>query len=377
MRPNQLKRTLKKIEKMPENPSILLLGKAGIGKSTAVREVAKEIAQRRDKEFIEYDDAKSSEILSSPEEYYVFVDLRLTECEPSDLIGLPRETNGSVVFKPLRWAEVLSKTSGVLFLDELTNVQRPDILSVAYKLVFDRMAGFTKFDDDVLLISAGNKPKHSSVAVELPAPLMDRVTLLPISTPTLREWEEWMTSHYGEDWDRTVLGFLQAFKEENYFARMPDKPETLKNYPTPRSWTKVARYLARGIDGRDVIDGTVGKEVGQRFRAFRKTEVDIERLMREPERFRDLEIDGRYMTCLRLASWISEAVSSLDIELKRSFSLIDQMSQASSEYIVLTSLTIKKKETLISFLKELFDYKEYYYEELKDIVELKNATERV
>jgi hypothetical protein len=94
-----------------------------------------------------------------PDKYFVYVDLRLTECEPSDLIGIPRDVDSSVQYKPLMWARCLSRSAGVLFLDELTNLQRPDVISACYKLLYDRKAGFTAFHEDVLVVAAGNTPE--------------------------------------------------------------------------------------------------------------------------------------------------------------------------------------------------------------------------
>ncbi len=143
--------------------STLLLGAPGIGKSLTCWKLARTLARIVGKEFIDYDDDKADKILADPDKYFVFVDLRLTECEPSDLLGLPHKINGSVRFSPLLWARCLNKAAGFLLLDELTNIQRPDLITVSYKLIFEREAGFTKFHDDVMLVAAGNRPEHSSV----------------------------------------------------------------------------------------------------------------------------------------------------------------------------------------------------------------------
>ena len=87
------------------------------------------------------------------------------ECEPSDLLGIPKEVNGAVSFRPLLWARCLSKCAGLLLLDELTNVSRPDVISASYKLIFDRRAGFVKFHEDVFIIACGNRPEYSAVRV--------------------------------------------------------------------------------------------------------------------------------------------------------------------------------------------------------------------
>jgi len=123
--------------------SLLLLGAPGIGKSLTCYALAQRIAKSLGKEFLDYNDDEAGKVLAEPDKYFVFVDFRLTECEPSDLLGIPKETDGAVRFSPLLWARCLSKSAGLLLLDELTNVQRPDVITASYKLIFDRK-GYNK-----------------------------------------------------------------------------------------------------------------------------------------------------------------------------------------------------------------------------------------
>jgi len=118
--------------------AVLLLGPPGIGKSMTCWSLARRLAKLTNREFIDYNDDEATRVLASPDNYFVFVDFRLTECEPSDLLGIPRDVDGASRFSPLLWARCLSKTAGLLLLDELTNVQRPDVITAAYKLIFDR-----------------------------------------------------------------------------------------------------------------------------------------------------------------------------------------------------------------------------------------------
>lgn len=140
--------------------TVLVLGPPGIGKSTTFEEVGRRIAKSMSKEFVDYSDDKADQILTEPSKYFVFVDFRLTECEPSDLMGIPFRVDGSVKYAPLLWAKCLSLCSGMLVLDEVTNIQRLDVVTAAYKLVFDKKSGFTRFNDDVFVVCAGNRPER-------------------------------------------------------------------------------------------------------------------------------------------------------------------------------------------------------------------------
>jgi len=162
----------------------------------------------------------------------VFVDFRLTETEPSDLIGIPRPENGHVTYKPLKWAVVLSKASGILFLDELNMVQRPDVEAITFKILNDRKVGFVKLSDDVMVVSAGNRPEQNPLARPLACPVMGRLLKIDVRTPSIDEWIKWMNWKYGEDWDRTVAVFLKRFPA--FFISSPGSSRTLEVFPEPR-----------------------------------------------------------------------------------------------------------------------------------------------
>jgi len=362
-----------------ESDSILLLGAPGIGKSTAVREVAEELAEMKGLHFYEYDDTEAEKILRD-DKAFVFLDLRLTEVEPSDLIGIPRDVDGAVAYKPLLWARVLNKRPGVLFLDEITNVQRLDVISASYKIVLDRRAGFVKFHPEVKIVAAGNRPEESSVANMLPAPLINRFLVIDVDPPTIQEWRDWMTKTYGDRWDTMIYGFLAAFRDEGYFIKVPKDPETLENFPTPRSWTGLALKLYRLTKGgevprekfKDVIIGSVGSEVGYKFIGFVKTRVDLKALLDNPHMFKDLNIEAKYMTSLMLAGNIPKSIKKR-AEMDKILKLVDVMTEESPEYIILTAMSMPQKK-LQEFLTVLFRYNISYLDILSEIIELRERS---
>jgi len=329
--------------------SILLLGAPGVGKSWTVRAVAEELANKLNKEFVDYSDDVAPKILAEPERYFVFCDLRLTETEPSDLIGIPRIVDDAVQYKPLLWARCLSKTAGILFLDELTNVQRPDVISASYKLLLDRRAGFTPFHEDVLVIAAGNAPEHSAIANMLPCPLINRLVVINVAPPSVDDWMKFMLATYGDEWDKRTLGFLKAFETEGYLLRCPREVETLINYPTPRTWTFLSLLLRTVGENDDMIIGLLGEEVGQKFRAFIRTKVDINDLISHPEKFLGLNIDQQYMGTMMLATWLSKHTK----QWSKAFKLISTMASVSRDLIVLLALLIPTKAMLTKLLTAL------------------------
>ena len=156
--------------------------------------------------------------------------------------------------------------------------------------------------------------------------------------------------------------FLKRFEAENYLIQVPKEPEGLDAYPVPRTWTALATLMAHNISDSETIKGLVGEEVGIKFGAFLKVNVDLNELMREPHRFVELDEDARYMTALMLSSWIGDHLK----KPERAFSLIDVMSGESREYLLLTCLTIKRRK-LVSFLKSLFVHDASYKDLLSEV----------
>jgi DNA polymerase III delta prime subunit len=257
---------------LPPYQSVLIVGPPGCGKSTTIHGFALEEARRLGRQFIHYDDDDEtfSRIAKEPEKYYVYLDLRLTEMEPTDFLGVPRDSNGFVVYKPLRWVQLLSNknVAGLIFLDELTNVRREDVIAQAYKLVLDRRAGFRSFSPSVRIIAAGNHPQHSTVANFLPAPLTNRFAVIEIDASDHYEWIEYVNTREGGV-DPRVAGYIARFPGD---LLQKCEAETLENYPTPRSWSRLNQILRENdlgfVEVEEVARMLLGSVVAQKFAAF-------------------------------------------------------------------------------------------------------------
>jgi hypothetical protein len=275
--------------------------------------------------------------------------------------------DGAVAFSPLLWAKCLSKSAGLLLLDELTNINRPDVISAAYKLIFDRRAGFTKFHDDVFIVACGNRPEHSTVANYLPTPLINRMLVISVDPPKVDDWMEFMQKTYGDEWDKKCYAFLKRFEDEDYLLKVPKQAECLEAYPTPRSWTAAALLMYRGLNSDDTLCGLLGYEVATKLQAFLKVKVDIDELIKDPSLYDKLSLDGKYMAAVMLSTWVEKHNSA-----SKAFPLIDKMSNDSRELLVLTCLGMSRKR-LVGFLRELFAYNAKYKDFLDEVaLKLKN-----
>ena len=214
--------------------SVLFLGPPGIGKSTAVRAFAEWEARKLGLEFIDYDYTHYRDVMSEPERYYVFYDLRLTEVEPTDIGGVPRDLNDSAIAnKQYDWAIALNKArAGMLLLDEFNLHQRDDVESQSYKLILDRRAGSIRFSPNVRVIALGNTKETNPLVRFLSFGLRNRFNIIKVDLPTVEEWSKWMDEHV-PGWDKRGLAYLMKFRDD--FLKPPTvEGDGEDNWPSPR-----------------------------------------------------------------------------------------------------------------------------------------------
>ena len=220
---------------------VFIWGAPGIGKSSIVKQVAKERGLE-------------------------FTDLRLSLMDPTDLKGIPffdKENNEAVWAKP-NFLPKDPDSQGILFLDEI-NTAPPSVQASAYQLVLDRKVGDYELPSGWSIVAAGNNESDRGVVYRMPPPLANRFVHLDMEV----DFEDWKTWAYKNGIDNSVIGFLN-FDKEKIFLFDPAKNE--KSFPTPRSWEYVDKVLKTGLSSSllyDTIAGAVGKESATAFLSFR------------------------------------------------------------------------------------------------------------
>ena len=237
-------------------PSVMLWGPPGIGKSQAVRQIAKEI---------ETESGKRVEV----------TDVRLLLFNPIDLRGIPTSNADKTLAVWLKPAIFQMDPSddvvNILFLDEISAAPQ-SVQAAAYQITLDRIVGEHKLPENCIVIAAGNRTTDKSVAYKMPKALANRLMHFDVEG-SFQSWKEWAISH---GINEKVIGFL-AFRQ-NYLMGFNSASDDLA-FATPRSWELVSNIL-NGVSDNvsemySLIAGLIGSGVAVEFRTWEKVYKDL------------------------------------------------------------------------------------------------------
>lgn len=207
--------------------SVFIWGAPGIGKSTAVRDVA----QQNDMEL---------------------VDLRISQLAPTDLRGLPYVEEGVAKFAPPTFLPQYGQ--GILFVDEF-NMASPSMMGIAQQLILDREVGDYKVPDGWYIVAAGNRSKDKAAVSQMPAPVANRFIHFNVEA-NLESWKEYAIVR---GIDEQIISFLN-FRQQLLF----NFNKNATAWPSPRSWEFANSLLKVGLS----IESAVGEGAAAEFNAY-------------------------------------------------------------------------------------------------------------
>lgn len=224
---------------------------------------------------------KSDIMRSIAEEYGLeLIDLRLGQCDVTDLNGLPRFTaDGRAEYAPftnfpLEGDELPEGKQGwLLFFDEMSSAGK-QMQAAAYKVVLDRMVGQRKLHPKVLLACAGNLETDRAVVHGMSTALQSRLIHIEMRL----DHKEWMAWAIQKNIDSRILGFLE-FKPDYLHKFEPDHQD--KTFACPRTWW-FANKLVKGNpianDDAPLLAGTVSAGIAQEFIQFAQIYADLPKM---------------------------------------------------------------------------------------------------
>lgn len=244
MRPSQLISVLNSeflsVEQGHHTP-VMIWGAPGIGKSQIITEVAQEHQAG-------------------------FIDIRLSQMEPSDLRGIPFRVDDFVEWAIPALLPSVERhgAKGILFLDEI-NAAPPTVSAAAYQLILDRRLGDYKVPEGWVIFAAGNRQGDRGVSYTMPAPLANRFSHYELEV-NIDDWVLWA---WNNRIDERLIGFLR-FRPELLFEFDPSHNPI--SFPSPRTWEFAHRALQKFDQQadmlREALQACVGASAGIELSAF-------------------------------------------------------------------------------------------------------------
>ena len=209
-----------------------LQGSPGIGKSAIIKEVAKNAKLK-------------------------VIDLRLSQCEPTDLLGLPVLSEEKAKYKafdtfPLEKDKVPAGYKGwLLFLDELNSAPR-SVQVAAYKIVLDRMVGQEKLNDKVYIVAAGNLATDNAVVNSLSTALRSRLVNIECQVD-LQEWIDWAV---GQKFNPDILAYVAYKGIKGLYSFNPEQND--QTFACPRTWEMMNKIMSKFKPDEQMCEAILG-----------------------------------------------------------------------------------------------------------------------
>ena len=220
--------------------TVFIEGPSGIGKSDVIRQTSMALSR-------------------TVENWAGLIDLRLSQCDTTDLRGVPSITSDGRTTWNIPDFFPRKNTAGIFFMDEVTSAS-PAMQAVAYQVALDRL----HMPEGWMVIAAGNRQSDKGITFNMAAPLTNRMTKLEVDAEL-----DGFQMHAAKCQIRPeIMAFLQERAE---FLHKFDGKMAGAQFPTPRGWFRASAHLDLCTDPSErveVLNGDVGAEAAATFEAF-------------------------------------------------------------------------------------------------------------
>jgi hypothetical protein len=220
-----------------------LLGPPGIGKSTSVIQMAKEL------------NMKVSILTPSSR-------------EKEDWKGVPSINWDDLIYSfqkgnkenlKVKYTRPDYLDSDIIFIDEITNAELYEFTPIA-QLITERRCGEHELNPNTFIIAAGNRPEDSVLARDLPSIITTRFNILEIDVNT----DEFIDYMMKNKWESEIIAFVERNQSLLHSIKMD---EVNKSFLCPRTLEKanvtIKMYKENFIDQteRDImLESELGKQ---------------------------------------------------------------------------------------------------------------------
>lgn len=315
---------------------LYVYGAPGIGKSAIPRQLFADVAKKKGRKFIEWNDMTGQDkddALANPEKYFVFTDFRLGQCDTTDLRGIPNMNQGDKLeYMPLAWVKYYASegADGVIFFDEL-NLAPPVVAGQAYQIINDRVVSDIRLSPDVFIFGAGNRASDKAHVFTMPFPLRDRFSEVEVSVND-EEWCNWA-------WKNDVNPHLIAFIKWKPLSLYCPSDNTEDKGSTPRGVVRASNLIKSaglGIENptvRTLTSCALGEAFSLEFHAYCEvaSKIDLEKLKKNPKSVKDLNSPDKWFAVCGL---LGEHLRKLKPTDKATAELFEVAHELPTEYSV-------------------------------------------
>lgn len=349
--------------------ALMVYGTYGIGKSEMTYQWSVARAEKMGREFIDWirsPEVKIKDAMEHPEKYFAFIDIRLSQLDPSDLRGIPNfaTTEEYLQLIPFRWVVYITKpeAAGTVFFDEI-NLAPDLIMSSAYGIINDRHIADKKISDNIAIFGAGNLTTDTSLVRLLPSPLKDRFGEVEMEFDVDYWFEAYANNHINPH----LLAFCQ-WKKTSIHSANKDVNGNIKKgnrrddnnikYSTPRG-VKRTSDLIKDLDITNeenhrliqtLISSSVGEVFATEFMAYVKhfNAISWKDLLANPEEeMEKLGIDAKYTLIGGISERISKAAktsTSYNTFFEQILPYLNLFTYMQTEYIIPTLNSLRPVE---------------------------------
>ena len=233
----------------------MLVGSPGCGKSAIIHQIARDFN-------------------------LFIIDLRLSQCDPTDLMGFPAVTGQKADYMPMKTFPIegdpipAGYSGWLLFLDEFNGAPL-SVQKAAYKLVLDKMVGSHKLHKNVAIACAGNKDTDNAAVEAMSTALQSRLVHMELVVDT----QEFIDHASDAGFDYRIGSYL-SYKPANVYTFKPDHSDN--TYACPRTWEFASKILKvediGSVDAMPMLAGTVSEGVAREFIGFCKIEANLPKI---------------------------------------------------------------------------------------------------
>ena len=211
------------------------------------------------------------------------IDLRLSQCDPTDLMGFPNIKGNRAGYIPMETFPIEGDTLPVktktgetyagwlLFLDEFNGASIA-VQAGSYTLVLDRMVGIYHLHKNVAIVCAGNLETDNAIVNPMSTAMQSRIVHLELISD-VTEFVDWCAKN---DIDHRISDYAK-FKPGNVYAFSPD--HTDHTYACGRTWEFANRVLKVTTDDDPdrlpMLAGTISEGIAREFMGFCRIYQDL------------------------------------------------------------------------------------------------------